>query len=131
MRAPGIGTAETHAATRNRHCRGRLTRAVPLRPLNLRAFRKKAARAGIYASVVRVEFLTLSGPMVPTPFISPSMAGGCDAAGEPWPKLTGTGCNGRSEPPNDVKAVRRLRLTLRVAGTAKAGRAHHRHELAG
>jgi len=97
----------------------------------LRAFRKKAARAGIYASVVRVEFLTLSGPMVPTPFISPSMAGGCDAAGEPWRKLTGTGCSGRSEAPNDVKAARRLPLTLRVAGTAKAGRAHHRHELAG
>src|SRR5215471_21712449 len=75
MRAPGIGTAETHAATRNRHCRGRLTRAVPLRSLNLRAFREKAARAGIYAPVVRVEFLTLSRPMVPAPFISPSMAG--------------------------------------------------------
>src|SRR5215831_11067873 len=102
MRAPGIGTAETHAATRNRHCRGRLTRAVPLRSLNLQAFREKAARAGIYAPVVRVEFLTLSRPMVPAPFISPPMAGGGDGAGGPWRKLTGTGCSGRSEAPNDV-----------------------------
>jgi hypothetical protein len=39
--------------------------------------------------------------------------------------------SGRGKAPNDVKAARRLRLALHVAGIAKAERAHRRGKLVG
>ena len=60
---------ESCAAMRECRAGGLGSQAVPLRALNLRAFREKPARAEICAPAVPLDLAVLSRPMVPAPFI--------------------------------------------------------------